>query len=122
MNLVFSLFSGAACFWLRQIIILSVVVVSAILALSSGLSLPPILMEGELFALTCTAVSFAAMCSSERCCSYRELLIISAICSLVIYFGQSVLVGIGGSLGTSAAVSVLLCRLARRFLSPDHAQ
>ena len=62
------------------------------------------------------------MCSSERCSSYREMLIISAISSLVIYIGQSVLVGIGGRLGTSAAVCVLICLVANRFLSPDLAQ
>ncbi|MGB3958037.1 MAG: hypothetical protein WBM05_08300 [Limnochordia bacterium] len=122
LNIVIALVCGAAGFWLRQNTKLSVVEVSAILALTAGLVLPPLLQEGALFALTCTAVSYAAMCSSERCCSYREMLIISAICSLVIYFGQSVLVGIGGRLGTSAAVSVLLCLLAKRFLSPNQAQ
>ena len=49
-------------------------------------------------------------------------MIISAICSLVIYLGQSVLVGVGGRLGTSAAVSVLLCTLARNLLNLDKTQ
>lgn len=78
--------------------------------------------EGALFALTCTAVSYAAMCSGERCCSYKDMLTISGVCSLVIYFGQSVLTGIGGRLGTSAAISVLLCLLVRNVLNLDKAQ
>ena len=102
LNMLIALVCGAAGFWLRQNTKLTVTEMSALLALTAGLVLPRIFAEGALFALTCTAVSYAAMCSSERCCSYRQILIISAICSLVIYLGQSVLVGVGGRLGTSA--------------------
>ena len=47
------------------------------------------------------------------------MLFISFLCSLVIYFGQGVLVGIGGRLGTSAAVSVLLCLVIKNLLHLD---
>lgn len=122
LNMLIALVCGVAGFWLRQNTKLTVTEMSALLALTAGLVLPRIFAEGALFALTCTAVSYAAMCSSERCCSYRQILIISAICSLVIYLGQSVLVGVGGRLGTSAAVSVLLCTLARNLLNLDKTQ
>ncbi|HBG10499.1 MAG: hypothetical protein ACOX46_10590 [Limnochordia bacterium] len=122
LNFLIALVWGAAGFWLRQNTKLSVVEVSALLALTAGLVLPPLFTEGALFALTCTAVSYAAMCSGERCCSYKDMLTISGVCSLVIYFGQSVLTGIGGRLGTSAAISVLLCLLVRNVLNLDKAQ
>lgn len=119
LNIIIALLWGAAGFWLRQNTKLSVVEVSALLALTAGLVLPPLFSEGTLLALTCTAVSYAAMCSSDRCCSYRDMLFISFLCSLVIYFGQGVLVGIGGRLGTSAAVSVLLCLVIKNLLHLD---
>lgn len=119
LNIVIALVWGAAGFWLRQNTKLSVVEVSALLALTAGLVLPPLFEQGALFALTCTAVSYVAMCSPQRCCSYKDMLTISGICALVIYAGQSVLVGVGGRLGTSAAVSVLICILIRKLLNLD---
>ncbi len=116
LNLFLGLICGAAGFWLRKHTKLSVVEVSSLLALTAGLVLPRLFSGGDLFALTCTAVSYAVMCSRERCCSYREILAISALCALVIFGGQGVLVGIGGRLGTSAALSVLLYSFGKNGL------
>lgn len=115
-NAVMAAAWGTAGFWLRQNTELSAVEMSALLSLTAGLVLPRLFVEGSLFALTCTAVSYAAMCSTERCCSFYEILAISLICSQVIYFGQDVLVGVGGRLGTSAALSVLIFALGKNLL------
>lgn len=118
LSLVISLLCGGAGFWLRQKTKLTVVEVSALLTLTAGLVLPRLFSEGNLFAITCTAVSYATMCNEKRAGRYLDILPISAVCALVIYFGQTILVGVGGRLGTSAAVSVLLFVVAKNFFSP----
>ncbi|NMB00598.1 MAG: hypothetical protein GX971_03620 [Firmicutes bacterium] len=117
LSIIFALLCGTAGFWLRQNTKLSVVEVSALLALVAGLVLPRLFTEGALFALVCTAVSYATMCNSKRVCNYLEMLIVSGICALVVFFGQNVLVGVGGRLGTSAAISVLIFVLAKSLFS-----
>ncbi|MDI9414175.1 MAG: hypothetical protein QM401_11500 [Bacillota bacterium] len=108
LGIVIAMICGAAGFWLRVNTKLTVVEVSALLALVAGLILPRIFSEGNLFAAICTAVSYATMCSKDRINSYIEMISVSAICAMILYFGQDVLTGVGGRLGTSAAVSVLL--------------
>lgn len=122
LGIVIALVCGAAGFWLRQHTKLSVVEVSALLALVAGLILPRIFTAGGLFALICTAVSYAAMCSNKRIKSYLDMLTVSFVCALIIYFGQNVLVGVGGRLGTSAALSVLIFVLISEQFRPDQAQ
>ncbi len=100
---------GFGGFWLRQHTQLTVVEVSALLALVAGIALPWIFpATGVFLATVCTAVSYAAMCSDARAGSYGDMVIISIICGIINYFGQSILAGVGGRLGTSAAISVLL--------------
>lgn len=119
LSMMLALICGAVGYWLRQNTTLSVVEVSALLSLTAGLVLPPLFREGSLFAITCTAVSYATMCNDKRVCNYREMLIVSGICAVVVYLGKSILVGVGGRLGTSAAISVLIYVLIRNFFSPD---
>lgn len=107
---------GAMGFWLRQHTKLTVVEVSALLAVAAGLILPPLFQEGNLFAAICTAVSYIAMSSSQRIGSYRHMLLASALCAGLNYFGQNVLVGIGGRLGTSAALSILIISQLESFV------
>lgn len=113
LGILIAMIWGAAGFWLRQHTKLTLVEVSALLALTAGLILPRIFVDGGFFALVCTAVSYAAMCSDERMCSYGEMLVVSIFCALILYFGQNILVGVGGRLGTSAAVAVLLLVLIK---------
>lgn len=117
--LIIAVVWGAAGFWLRQKTTLTVVEVSALLALVAGLILPRLFREGALFAAICTAVSYAAMCSAERIETYLEMMAVSAICALLLFGGQNVLVGVGGRLGTSAAVSVLLFLLIKTKFGLD---
>lgn len=86
---------------------LSSVAVSALLTLLAALVLPRLFANGHLFALICTAVSYVTMSSTERLAKVWETLTVSVFCALAVYFGQNLLVGIGGRLGTFAALSVL---------------
>ena len=122
LGIVIALICGAAGFWLRQQTKLTVVEVSALLALVAGLILPRLFTDGGLFALICTTVSYATMCSGKRIANYMDMLVTSLICALIVYFGQSVLVGVGGRLGTSAAISVLLFVLIKERLNPGSRQ
>lgn len=93
---------------LRQKTKLSMVAVSASLTLIAALALPRLFHDGYLYALICTAVSYVTMSSAQRLERLWETLTVSCICALVVYFGQDILLGIGGRLGTFAAVSVLI--------------
>ncbi|NMB21028.1 MAG: hypothetical protein GX979_09170 [Firmicutes bacterium] len=99
---------GFAGYTLRKRTKLSVVAVSSWLTLVAALVLPRFFHEGYLFALICTAVSYVVMSSSNRLEKLWETLVVCLICTLLVYFGQDVLVGIGGRLGTLAALSALI--------------
>ncbi len=93
---------------LRQKTKLSLVAVSAWLTLLAAIVLPRVFKGGYLYALIGTAVSYVTMSSSHRLEKLWETLTVSCICALLVFFGQNVLVGIGGRLGTFAAVSVFI--------------
>lgn len=107
------MFWGVLGFWLRHNTKLSVVEVSAGLTLAAGLLLPSLLQEGWIVASICTCVSYATMSSAKRITTYPEIMMVSALCALVVYYGQNMLVGVGGRLGTFAALSVLLFNMAK---------
>lgn len=100
--------TGLVGFWLGENTKLSIVEVSAWLTLVAGLTLPLLSSEGLLLALICTSVSYVVMSSKQRISSFKEMIVVSVICVLVVYYGQNLLVGVGGRLGTFAALSVLL--------------
>lgn len=93
---------------LRQKTKLSVVAVSAWLTLVAALVLPRLFYDGYILALICTAVSYVTMSSSQRLEKLWETLLVSGICALLVFYGQDVLVGVGGRLGTMAALAVLI--------------
>ncbi len=93
---------------LRQKTKLSVVAVSSLLTLVAALVWPQVFADGYVYALICTAVSYVMMSSSHRLAKLWETLLVSGICALVVFLGQDVLVGVGGRLGTLAALSVLI--------------
>lgn len=105
---------GLALLWgflghtLRQKTKLSVVAVSSLLTLVGALVLPRAFTDGYLYALICTAVSYVTMSSTHRLEKLGETLAVSGICALVVFFGQDILVGVGGRLGTFAALSFFI--------------
>lgn len=106
---------GGGGYLLRQKTKLSVVQVSALLALAAGLILPRLFQDGYLFSLICTAVSYLVMSSRDRLGSLGVTLLGSGLCAFIVFFGQNILVGVGGRLGTSAAASVLVVVLLKSF-------
>lgn len=116
LGVMFGLLTGFAGHRLRQKTQLSVVEVSAWLTLVAGIILPRVFSDGWVFASICTAVSYVVMSSYKRINNLPETLVVSGVCSLVVFFGQNILVGIGGRLGTSAAVSVLIVVFGKSLL------
>ncbi|HHY10719.1 MAG TPA: hypothetical protein GX528_09190 [Firmicutes bacterium] len=107
-GLAVGVFWGFWGFWLRRKLKLSAVEISGWMALSAGLILPRLFADGYLLALMCTCVSYAVMSSRERIANQWEMMLVSALCVIIIYMGQSLLMGVAGRLGTSAALSVLI--------------
>lgn len=93
---------------LRQKTKLSLVGVSSLLTLIAALVLPRVFVDGHLYALICTAVSYVTMSSTHRLGRLWETLTVSGICTLVVFFGRDVLAGVGGRLGVFAALSVFI--------------
>lgn len=89
--------TGLVGFWLGENTKLSIVEVSAWLTLVAGLTLPLLSSEGLLLALICTSVSYVVMSSKQRISSFKEMIVVSVICVLVVYYGQNLLVGVGAA-------------------------
>ncbi len=98
---------------LRQKTKLSLVAGSSWLTLFAALVLPRVFADGYVYALICTAVSYVTMSSVDRLEKLWETLVVSGICALLVFFGQNILVGIGGRLGTFAALSVFIITIPK---------
>jgi hypothetical protein len=101
--------AGAFGFWLRNHRGLSSVEVSAWIALLSGLLLPRLHESGIFLAGVCTCVSYATMSSCVRVTNQLEMAVVSVLCAVIVYGCRACLVGVGGRLGTFAALAVLVC-------------
>lgn len=113
LGIVLGLLTGFLGHTLRERTNLSGVAVSAWLTLVAALLLPRVFAEGHFFAIICTAVSYVTMSSADRLEKMWETLTVSGICAIVVFFGQGILVGIGGRLGTLAALSVFVFLIPR---------
>lgn len=83
------------------------VLASAIVTLIAGLLLPSIFKEGATLALVATTVSYAAMVSTDRFPNIYEMIFVGMIASVIFIFAEDVFIGIGGKLGSIAAISGL---------------
>ncbi|HHT72845.1 MAG TPA: hypothetical protein GX008_03930 [Firmicutes bacterium] len=99
--------AGLGGFALRKHWRLSSVQASAIVALVAGLSLPYVHGEGTYLAAVCTCASYAAMSSEETIGRPSQMAIVSGLSGLIMYIAQNCLVGVGGRLGSCAALAVL---------------
>lgn len=113
LSIVLGLLTGFFGHTLRQRTQLSTVAVSSLLTLLAALALPRIFTDGNQYALVSTAVSYVTMSSTERLAKVWETLTVSLFCSVLVYYGQDVLMGIGGRLGTFAALAVLAFTVPR---------
>ncbi len=98
--------AGLAGFAGRKYLHLTSVQVSAIIALLSGLVLPRAFEDGAFLAAVCTCVSYAVMSSEEVIHTPMQMVLVSCLCAGIAYLGRSCLVGIGGRLGSFAALAV----------------
>lgn len=82
------------------------VIASAVVTLLSGILLPSLLPEeGMLLATVATAGSYAAMVSKEKFPRLVDMIFVGVLCGIVFILTQEVFVGVGGRLGSIAAIS-----------------
>lgn len=82
------------------------VLASAIVTLTSGVILPYFFPEkGMLLATVATAGSYAAMVSRKKFPRLLDMIFVGIICGTVFILTQEVFVGVGGRLGSIAAIS-----------------
>ncbi|MFO7941858.1 MAG: hypothetical protein R6U92_04345 [Bacillota bacterium] len=81
---------------------------SAVIALSGGLVFPAIFGEiGLQLALAATTGSYAGMISRDKCGGLLPMALISLLAGTMFAVSGSVYAGVGGRLGTMAAISCL---------------
>lgn len=82
------------------------VIASAVVTLISGILFPSLLPEeGMLLAIVATAGSYAAMVSKEKFPRLVDMIFVGVLCGIVFILTQEVFVGVGGRLGSIAAIS-----------------
>ena len=67
--------------------------------------LPHFFIEGDTLALAATTASYAAMVSTIKFPKLIEMVAIGCICGIVFNLTQDVFVGVGGRLGSIAAIA-----------------
>ena len=83
-----------------------IVMASAIVTLFSAIALPYIFPEAGLtLATVATTSSYAAMVSKEKFPEITDMIFVGVIVSLVFILFQDTFLGVGGRLGTMAAIS-----------------
>ncbi len=81
------------------------VMASAIVTLCSGIFLPYLLADGATLATVATTASYAAMVSQKKFPKITDMIFVGIICGTLFGLVQDVYVGVGGKLGTMAAIS-----------------
>lgn len=82
------------------------VIASAIVTLSSGIILPYLFpVNGTLFATVATSGSYAAMVSIDIFPKFKDMIFIGTFVGIIFILTQDVFVGVGGRLGSIAAIS-----------------
>lgn len=82
------------------------VIASAIVTLAAGILLPHFFPEkGMLLATVATAGSYASMVSKEKFPKIVDMIFVGVLCGIIFMLTQDVFVGVGGRLGSIAAIS-----------------
>ena len=74
---------------------------------ASGLLFPNIFEDGNTLAIVATTVSYAAMVSTDKFPKIYEMIAVGIIAGTVFILAENVFVGVGGKLGSIAAISGL---------------
>ncbi|MBU5428230.1 hypothetical protein KQI41_17695 [Tissierella pigra] len=105
MVMIISICSACLTYFLGLHLKKGPVLSSAIVTLSSGLLLPHFFIEGDTLALAATTASYAAMVSTIKFPKLIEMVAIGCICGIVFNLTQDVFIGVGGRLGSIAAIA-----------------
>lgn len=104
--LIVSVAAGMATYTVSNIIKKGAVIGSAIITLAAGLLLPPLFPTmGATMATAAACASYAGMISVENALNVLEMAVISLMTGILFITVTSAYVGVGGRLGTIAAIS-----------------
>lgn len=104
--LIISIAAGIATYIVSNILKRGSVIASAIITLISGLMLPYFFPGmGGVLATAAACSSYAGMISLENALNLLEMAIISLMTGILFIAARSAYIGIGGRLGTIAAIS-----------------
>lgn len=104
--LVISVIAGIATYIVSHILKRGAVIASAIITLVSGLILPYFFPStGNVLATAAACSSYAGMISIENALNLLEMSVISLMTGILFIAATTAYVGIGGRLGTIAAIS-----------------
>ena len=104
--LIISIAAGMATYVVNNILKRGAVIAAAIVSLVSGLMLPYFFPQmGSTLVTAAACSSYAGMISVENALNVWEMAIISLMTGILFIAASSAYVGIGGRLGTIAAIS-----------------
>ena len=104
--LIISIAAGMATYIVSNILKRGAVIASAIITLVSGLMLPYFFpLMGGVLATAAACSSYAGMISLENALNLLEMAVISLMTGILFIAAKSAYIGIGGRLGTIAAIS-----------------
>ena len=104
--LIISIAAGMATYIVSNILKRGAVIASAIITLISGLMLPYFFpLMGDVLATAAACSSYAGMISLENALNLLEMAVISLMTGILFIAARSAYIGIGGRLGTIAAIS-----------------
>lgn len=81
------------------------VLASALVTLFAGVFFPYFFSQGGTLAAMATSASYAAMVSQKKFPKISDMIFVGIICGLIFSTVQDAYVGVGGKLGTIAAIS-----------------
>lgn len=104
--LIVSIAAGMATYIVSNILKRGPVIASAIITLVSGIILPYFFpVVGNVLAIAAACSSYAGMISVENALNLLEMSIISLMTGILFIASSNAYIGIGGRLGTIAAIS-----------------
>ena len=104
--LIISIAAGMATYLVNNILKRGPVIASAIITLVSGIMLPHFFPNiGATLVTAAACSSYAGMITVENALNIREMAIISLMTGILYIAANSAYIGIGGRLGTIAAIS-----------------
>lgn len=109
--------AGIATYYISCILEKGAVVASAVVTFSSGLIFPLLFPEiGGILAAAGACASYAGMVDIQKVCSLREMIVVSIITGILFILFISAYPGIGGRLGTIAAIACFIWLGIKRIL------